>query len=58
MLFEQRRGKPNVTSLVERGQSFHGDPLKNPNQRHQPVMGKILKAIKDPAPYRPQIHHL
>jgi len=34
-------------SLVERVQSRHGDSFKNPNKRTKPVMGKILKAIKD-----------
>lgn|GEM_PF-2554899 len=46
MLFEQRRGQANVTSLVERVSRFTVI-LKNPNKRTRPVMGKILKAIKD-----------
>ena len=46
MLFEQRRGQANVTSLVERVSRFTVI-LKNPNKRTKPVMGKILKAIKD-----------
>lgn len=46
MLFEQKRGQTNVTSLVERMSRFTVI-LKNPNKRTKPVMGKIIKAIKD-----------
>lgn len=46
MLFEQKRGQTNVTSLVERVSRFTVI-LKNPNKRTKPVMGKIMKAIKD-----------
>lgn len=46
MLFEQKRGQTNVTSLVERVSRFTVI-LKNPNKRTKPVMGKIIKAIKD-----------
>lgn len=46
MLFEQKRGQTNVTSLVERVSRFTLI-LKNPNKRTKPVMGKIMKAIKD-----------
>lgn len=46
MLFEQKRGQSNVTSLVERVSRFTLI-LKNPNKRTKPVMGKIMKAIKD-----------
>ena len=46
MLFEQKRGQMNVTSLVERVSRFTVI-LKNPNKRTKPVMGKIMKAIKD-----------
>jgi len=46
MLFEQRTWQANVTSLVERVSRFTVI-LKNPNKRTKPVMGKILKAIKD-----------
>ncbi len=46
MLFEQKRGQTNVTSLVERVSRFTVI-LKTPNQRTKPVMGKIMKAIKD-----------
>ena len=46
MLFEQKLGQTNVTSLVERISRFTVI-LKNPNKRTKPVMGKIIKAIKD-----------
>jgi IS30 family transposase len=46
MLFEQKRGQTNVTTLVERVSRFTVI-LKNPNKRTKPVMGKIMKAIKD-----------
>jgi hypothetical protein len=46
MLFEQKRGQTNVTSLVERVSRFTVI-LKNSNKRTKPVMGKIMKAIKD-----------
>jgi len=39
------------TFAVEPRQSFHGDPLK-PQQSNKPVMGKILRATQEPAPYR------
>lgn len=45
MLFEQKRGQTNVTSLVERVSRFTV-VLKNPNKRTKPVMGKIIKEIK------------
>ena len=46
MLFKQKLGQTNVTSLVERVSRFTVI-LKNPNKRTKPVMGKINKAIKD-----------
>jgi IS30 family transposase len=46
MLFEQKRGQTNVTSLVKRVSRFTVI-LKNPNKRTKPMMGKIMKAIKD-----------
>jgi IS30 family transposase len=46
MLFKQKLGQNNVTSLVERVSRFTVI-LKNPNKRTKPVMGKIIKAIKD-----------
>lgn len=46
MLFEQKRGQANVTSLVERVSRFTVQ-FKNPNKRTNPVMGKIGKSIKD-----------
>ena len=46
MLFEQKLGQTNVTSLVERVSRFTVI-LKNPTKRTKPVMGKIMKAIKD-----------
>ena len=50
MLFEQKRGQTNVTSLVERVSRFTVI-LKNPNRRTKPVMGKIIRAVKD-LPYQ------
>ena len=45
-------GQSNVTSLVERFSRFTV-LLKNPNKRTKPVMGKILKAVRDlPHPAR------
>jgi IS30 family transposase len=41
MLFEQRHGQANVTSLVERVSRFTVI-LKNPNKRTKPIMGKII----------------
>jgi IS30 family transposase len=46
MLFEQKLGQSNVTSFVERMSRFTVI-LKNPNKRTEPVMGKIIKPIKD-----------
>ncbi len=46
LLFKQKPGQTNVTSLVERVSRFTVI-LKNPNRRTKPVMGKIIKAIKD-----------
>ena len=46
MLFEQKLGQTNVTSLVKRVSRFTVI-LKNPNKRTKPVMGKIMMAIKD-----------
>ena len=46
MLFKQKLGQTNVTSLVERVSRFTVI-LKNPNKRTKPVMGKIMSAIKD-----------
>lgn len=46
MLFKQKLGQNNVTSLVERV-SRYTVILKNPNRRTKPVMGKIMTAIKD-----------
>ena len=46
MLFKQKLGQTNVTSLVERFSRFTVI-LKNPNKRTTPVMGKIIKSIKD-----------
>ena len=39
-------GPSNVTSLVERVSRFTMI-LKNPNKRTTPVMGKVIKSIKD-----------
>ncbi|PRZ40967.1 IS30 family transposase [Tritonibacter scottomollicae] len=46
MLFKQSLGQSNVTSLVERVSRFTV-LLKNPNKRTKPVMGKIMKAVRD-----------
>ena len=46
MLFKQKLGQTNVTSLVERVSRFTVI-LKNPNRRTKPVMGKIMEAICD-----------
>jgi IS30 family transposase len=46
VLFKQRFGQSNVTSLVERVSRFTV-LLKNPNKRTKPVMGKIMKAVRD-----------
>ena len=46
MLFKQKLGQSNVTSLVERVSRFTVI-LKNPNKRTKPVMGKIMKSLKD-----------
>ena len=46
MLFKQKLGQNNVTSLVERVSRFTVI-LKNPNKRTKPVMGKIMKSLKD-----------
>jgi len=45
-------GQSNVTSLVERSSRFTV-LLKNPNKHTKPVMGKIMKAVRDlPHPAR------
>ena len=49
MLFKQKLGPANVTSLVERVSRFTMT-LKNPNKRTKPIMGKIIEAIKDLPP--------
>lgn len=46
MLFEQKSGQANVTSLVERGSRFTVI-LKTPSKCTKPVMGTIMKVIKD-----------
>jgi IS30 family transposase len=46
LLFEQKRGQTNVTTLVERVSRFTVI-LKNPSKRTKQVLGKIMKAIKD-----------
>lgn len=46
MLFKQKLGQTNVTSLVERV-SRYTVILKNQNKRTKPVMEKIMKAVKD-----------
>ncbi len=46
MLFKQKLGQKNVTILVERVSRFT-IVLKNPNRRTKPVMGKIIRAIKN-----------
>ena len=45
MLFKQKYGQVNVTSLVERVSRFTV-LLKNSNKRTKPVMGKIVEAIR------------
>ncbi len=40
MLFKQKLGRTNVTSLVERASRFTVI-LKNLNKRSKPVMGKV-----------------
>ncbi len=45
MLFEQKLGQTNVTSLVERVSRF--TVILNPNKRTKPLIGKIRKAIND-----------
>jgi IS30 family transposase len=50
MLFKQKLGQSNVTSLVERVSRFTVI-LKNPNKRTKPVMNKIIEAVKD-LPYQ------
>lgn len=46
ILFKQMLGQSNVTSLVERVSRFTV-LLKNRNKRTKPVMGKIMKAVRD-----------
>jgi len=46
LLFEQKHGRTNVTSLVERVSRITVI-LKDPNKRTKPVMGKIIKVIGD-----------
>lgn len=46
MLFKQKLGQTNVTSLVERVSRFTVI-LKNPNRRTKSVICKIIKAIKE-----------
>lgn len=46
MLFKQNFGQTNVTSLVERVSRFTV-LLKNPIKRTEPVIGKIMKAVRD-----------
>ena len=46
MLFKLKPGHSTVTSLVERVSRFTV-LLKNPNKRTKPVMGKIMKAVRD-----------
>lgn len=46
ILFKQKLAPSNVTSLVERVSRFTV-LLKNPNKRTKPVMGKILKAVRN-----------
>ncbi|WP_313851752.1 IS30 family transposase, partial [Parasedimentitalea psychrophila] len=46
ILFKQKLGQTNVTTLVERVSRFTV-LLKNPSKRTKPVMGKIIKAIRD-----------
>ncbi len=55
MLFKQTLGQSNVTSLVKRVSRFTV-LLKNPYKQTKPVMGKIMKAIRDlPHPARKSI---
>lgn len=46
ILFKQKFGQSNVTSLVERVSRFTV-LLKNPNKSTKPVMGKIMKAVRN-----------
>ena len=46
MLFKQRFGQTNGTSLVERVSRFTV-LLKNPSKRTRPVMGKVIRAVRD-----------
>jgi transposase, IS30 family len=46
VLFKQKLGQSNVTSLVERDSRFTVIQ-KNPSKQTKPVMGKIMKALKD-----------
>ncbi len=46
MVFEQGFGQSNLTSLVERVSRFTV-LLKNPSKHTKPVMGKIMKVIRD-----------
>ena len=46
MLFKQSLGQTNITSLVERV-SRCTVLLKNANKRTKPVIGKIMKAVRD-----------
>jgi len=49
MLFKQKLGQSNVTSLGERVRRLTVI-LKNPNKRTKPVMGKIMHTIRDLPP--------
>ncbi|MEM6310336.1 MAG: IS30 family transposase [Pseudomonadota bacterium] len=46
VLFKQHFSQSNVTSLGERVSRFTV-LMKNPNKRTKPVMGKIMKAVRD-----------
>lgn len=46
MQFKQKLVQSNVTSLVERVSRFTV-LLKNPNKRTRPVMGNLMKAVRD-----------
>nr|WP_238705168.1 IS30 family transposase [Parasedimentitalea marina] len=46
LLFKQKLGQTNVTSLVERVSRFTAI-LKKPNKRTIPVLGKIMNTIRD-----------
>lgn len=46
MLFKQSLGRSNVTSLAERVRRFIV-LLKNPRKRTRPVLGKIMKSVRD-----------